>query len=129
RRATTHSDTPRSDGDFPWPDEIEVTDRRHPLYGRRFRLLAIRGSRGERFAHIEYRPDISLILPITVTSLQAAATSILATKLSFEALQDLVLIASEHEEECRSTPATSGDACLNLCATRSSKTSRSSCGR
>jgi hypothetical protein len=79
--------------------------------------------------HIEYQPDITLILPIDATSLQTAVTRIVPTKLSLEALQELLDVASEHEEECRSTPVTSGEACPDLSAGRSPKTSPLFSGR
>src|SRR6185503_4001300 len=106
RRATTHRDTPIADGDLSGAEEIEVTDPRHPLYGRRFRLLTVTsGVRSAQLARVVYRPDIFLLLPISVTSLHPPATRSAPTKLCLEALEDLLCVTAEHEGECRSTPA------------------------
>src|SRR3954451_9763387 len=70
RRMTTHRDTPIADGDLSGAEEIEVTNPGHPLYGRRFRLLTVTsGVRSAQLARVVYRPDIFLLLPISVTSL------------------------------------------------------------
>src|SRR5436309_15077677 len=41
RRATTYRDAPGADADAAASEEVEVTDPRHPLYRRRFRLLSV----------------------------------------------------------------------------------------
>ncbi len=105
-------------------------DPRHPLYRRRFRLLSVvRGRRSAGFVYVEYRLDVSLILPISATSLQATVAHIVPTKLSLEALGDLVTVAEGREGECRSSPAMSGEACLRACAGKSPTISPSSSGR
>src|SRR5438874_1316163 len=79
-------------------------DRRHPLYRRRFRILSVvQGQRSAGFVSVEYRLDISLILPISATSLQAVVTHKVPTKLSLEALGDLLAVAGEREGGCRSS--------------------------
>src|SRR4051794_38553078 len=130
RRATTHRDTPIADGDLSGAEEIEVTDPRHPLYGRRFRLLTVTsGVRSAQLARVVYRPDIFLLLPISVTSLHPPATRSVPTKLCLEALEDLLRVTAEREGECRSTPTTSGEACRPACAGRSRTTSPPCSGR
>src|SRR5438552_6213326 len=129
-RATTHRDAPGVDADLAGREEVEVMDPRHPLYRRRFRLLSVvRGRRSPGFVYVEYRLDVSLILPISATSLQATVAHIVPTKLSLEALGDLVTVAEGREGECRSSPAMSGEACLRACAGRSPTISPSSSGR
>jgi hypothetical protein len=65
---------PITDPDIAGDEAVEVTDPRHPLHGRRFRLLAVTGGvRTSGFAYVEYLPDISLILSIEAISLHAAA--------------------------------------------------------
>src|SRR3954469_25829227 len=123
RRATTHRDTPIADGDLSGAEEIEVTDPRHPLYGRRFRLLTVTsGVRSAQLARVVYRPDIFLLLPISVTSLHPSTTRSVPTKLCLEALEDLLRVTAEREEECQSTPTTSGEACQPVCVGRSRTT-------
>jgi hypothetical protein len=114
---TIHRDTPIADGDLSGAEEIEVTDPGHPLCGRRFRLLTVTsGVRSAQFARVVYRPDIFLLLPISVTSLHPPTTRSVPTKLCLEALEDLLRVTAEREGECRSTPTTSGEACRPACA-------------
>src|SRR5438477_413958 len=128
--ATTHRDTPGADADLAAPEEVEVTDARHPLYRRRFRLLSVvQGQRSAGFVFVEYRLDISLTIPISATSLQAVLTDKVPTKLSLEALGDLLTIAGGHEGGCRSSPAMSGETCRQPCVGRSRRISPSSSGR
>jgi hypothetical protein len=128
--STTYRDAPGADADLAGPEEVEVTEPRHPLYRRRFRLLSVvQGARSAGFVSVEYRLDISLILPISATSLQAVVTDKTPTKLSLEALGDLLTVAGGHEGGCRSSPAMSGEACRQPCAGRSRRISPSSSGR
>ena len=130
RRTTTHRDTPIADGDLSGAEEIAVTDPGHPLYGRRFRLLTVTsGVRSAQLARVVYRPGIFLLLPISVTSLHPPATRSVPTKLCLEALEDLLRVTAEGEEECRSTPTTSGEACRPACAGQSRMTSPPCSGR
>jgi hypothetical protein len=129
-RTTTHRDTPIADGDLSGVEEIEVTDPGHPLYGRRFRLLTVTsGVRSAQLARVVYRPDIFLLLPISVTSLHPPTTRSVPTKLCLEALEDLLRVTAEREGECRSTPTTSGEACRPACAGRLRTTSPPCSGR
>jgi hypothetical protein len=92
-------------------------------------LAVTGGVRTAGFAHVEYQPDIPLILSILVTSLHSPGTHVAPTKLSLQALEDLIAVATECEKACRSSPATSGEACLRNSAGKSPTTSPSSCGR
>ena len=127
---TTHRDTPITDGDLSGAEEIEVTDPRHPLYGRRFQLLTVTsGVRSAQLARVVYRPDIFLLLPISVTSLHPPTTRGVPTKLCLEALEDLLRVTAEGDGECRSTPTMSGEACRPTCVGRSRTTSPPCSGR
>jgi hypothetical protein len=85
---------PGADADLAAPEEVEVTDPRHPLYRRRFRLLSVvQGQRSVGFVFVEYRLDICLTIPLSATSLQAVVTDKVPTKLSLEALGDLLTVA------------------------------------
>jgi len=90
-----------------------VTDPTHPLFGRRFRLIAVtRTLQSGGCARVEYRPGNPLILPLGVTSLSPGlADGRARTKLTPEALADLVAVAGESEAVCPSTPETYGPAC------------------
>ena len=118
-RATSQRDAPVAEGDLALPDEIEITDRAHPLHGRRFPLLSASGSlRTAGYVWVEYRPGILLMLPIPATSLQPAAARDIATKLCLEALEDLVALAGESEGACPSSPMMSGRPCRRACGGR-----------
>jgi hypothetical protein len=111
-------------------EDIEVTDPWHPLYGRRFRLVAVTsGARSAQLARVVYRPDIFLLLPISVTDLHPPAICGVPTKLCLEALEDLLRVAAERGEKCRSIPATSGEACQPASAERSRTISPPCSGR
>ena len=116
---------------------MEVLDPRHPLYGRRYRLISIgketitRGVCKEIFARVHYRFGLTLLLPLGVTSLERNGLPCAAsTKLSLDALQDLIPLAEESgghmpiepREVWCSLPET-------LSGRRSQKISAKSCGR
>jgi hypothetical protein len=90
-----------------------VTAPTHPLFGRRFRLITItRTLQSGSYARVEYRPGNPLILPLGVTSLSPVlADGRARTKLTPEALAELVAVAGESEAVCPSTPETCGPAC------------------
>jgi hypothetical protein len=115
----------------PVEEQVEVVDPTHPLFGRRFRLVAVtRALRSGGFARVEYRPGITMQLPLSVTSLgPALLRRSRPTKLTPEALAALVLVAGEREAACSSSPATFGPACPRPSAGRSRRTSAPCCGR
>jgi hypothetical protein len=123
--------TPKPDADLPAPTEIEVIDPAHPLYGRRFRLVSIaRGTCSESCARVEWRFGLTLLLPLTVTNLGSRNEQRpTCTKLSIEALGELVAVAEASEGAWRSSLATSGVICRRPSAGKSSKISPRSCGR
>ncbi len=92
------------------PAIVVVTDRRHPLYGKSSPIASVASapaSRGHVF--VTYRERALLMIPIAATSLQRRPP-VTETKLTAEAIEDLVARFREAEEECPSSPATSGDA-------------------
>jgi hypothetical protein len=98
-------------------DEIEVVDPRHPLYGRRYRLISIgkelttRGACKGSFARVHYRFGLTLPLPLGATNLERNVLSCAApTKLNLDALQDLIALAEESEGKCPSNLDRSGAA-------------------
>jgi hypothetical protein len=117
-------------------DEIEVVDPRHPLYGRHYRLISIgketttRGACKESFARVHYRFGLTLLLPLGVTNLERNGLPRAApTKLSLEALQELIALAEESGGTCPSNLEGSGAVCRKSSGKRSQKISAKSCGR
>jgi hypothetical protein len=70
-----------------------VTDPAHPLFRRAFILASIRGSVVNGQAVVVYRGDVVLRLPIRATSLYPESPRPPASKLSFQAIRDLVRLA------------------------------------
>jgi hypothetical protein len=84
-------------------EEVEVVDLTHPLFGRRFALVSVTGALvSAGYARVQYRPGIVLMLRLPVTSLWPhPERRTLRTKLSIEALAELVGIAGESEGNVR----------------------------
>ena len=115
---------------------MEVVDPRHPLYGRRYRLISIgketttRGACRDSFARVHYRFGLTLLLPLGVTNLERNGLPRAAlTKLSLDALQDLIALAEESGGACPSNLKRFGAACRKRSGRRSPKISAKSCGR
>jgi hypothetical protein len=73
---------------------IEVLDPRHPLYGRSFRVIRRSTHRGGNFPpsyEVEHYHGSSLLIPVAVTEKRVLDAN--QTKLSIEALRDLVAVA------------------------------------
>ena len=113
------------------PIEVEVTDPTHPLFGRRFRLIAVTQTLAlGACARVECRPGTPLVLPLSVTSLSlSAAVERRRTMLTPEALAELVAVAGESEVACLSIPETCGPACGQRPAGMSPEILAPSCGR
>jgi hypothetical protein len=89
------------------PERITVTDPAHPLFRRELVLAAIRGSVVNGHAVVVYRGDVVLRLPIRATSLCPASPCPPASKLSLQAIRDLVRLAVPGE---RTIPTAVGEA-------------------
>jgi hypothetical protein len=106
-----------------------VTDPAHPLFGRRFPVISVTASpRAQGHVYVAYRRSMVLMIPLPATSLRPMRQGA-ATKLTLEAIQDLVALAGESEDACPSSHATSGSASPESSAAKPSPTSRRSCGR
>src|SRR5258708_13610488 len=134
--ARASGNTHKSNDDVVTSEEVEVVDPRHPLYGRRYRLISIgnetttRGACKELFARVHYRFGLTLLLPLGVTNLERNGLPRAAsTKLSLDALQDLIALAEESEGTCPSNLGRSGAVCRKRSGNRSQKISAKSCGR
>ena len=100
--------------------EIEVTDPRHPLFGRRFPLISMHSSpHGSIQVLVGYREALVLRIPLAATTLASTQPSVL-TKLTCEAVEELVLLAGECETVCLPIPPPSGGSCLQTSNTPSS---------
>jgi hypothetical protein len=75
------------------PEKVTVIDPTHPLFRREFALVATTGSAVNGHAHVVYRGDALLKLPIRATSLSAASPRLPASKLSPAAIRDLIRLS------------------------------------
>ena len=108
-------------------EAITVTDPRHPLYGRRFASASAQlGASG--YVYVAHRSGTTLRLPVTATSLHPLPRTVTGTKLTLEAIHDLLRLAAEGEHACPSVPATFGPACPLTGAASSLTTSPSFSG-
>ena len=124
-------DTLRPTPDSPAePQEVTVTDPGHPLYGRRFVLVSVpRSLRTGSHVRVAYGDDAVLRIPVTATNLNPASCHQPVTKLTLEAIRDLIRLATEGESPCPSSPTASGPASVPTAAAASSMTSSPSCRR
>jgi len=120
-----------ADADVPIPADVEVTDATHPLYGRRFELVSvIRGTCSDSRVRVKWRFGLTLLLPLEVTSLVPRNEQrTTPTKLSVDAMEELVAVAEGSEGGCPSSLGRSGAICRQRSAGRSSTISPRSCGR
>jgi hypothetical protein len=73
-----------------------VVDAAHPLYGRRFPLISLSHSpRGSHQALVAYQKDILIRIPVCATSLCAEPPPLTNTKLSFDAVCELIELARQ----------------------------------
>jgi hypothetical protein len=111
-------------------EAITVTDPEHPLYGRRFSLLSAATHSGARgYVHVAHCDGTVLSLAVAATSLHPLPCDATRTKLTLEAIHDLLRLAAEGERACPSAPAKSGPACPLTGAASSSTTSPPCSGR
>jgi hypothetical protein len=93
-------------------EQITITDPRHPLYGRSFPLISVTGLRhGNGHAYIDDRGRAVLRIPIEVTGLCLTRLALPFSKLSLEAIQDLVQVAFREDGIRRLDPQTAACPC------------------
>src|SRR5215813_1067928 len=128
--ATGFKNALSADADLPSLD-VEVIDPAHPLCGKRFRLISIeRTTCPDTWARVEWRFGLTLLLPLHVTNLGPRRERPAAqTKLSIEALEELVAVAEGSEGACPSSLGRSGAICRRRSAGRPSTISPRSCRR
>ena len=109
--------------------EIEVTDPRHPLFGRCFPLISMSASpHGPGHVLVGYRDAMALCIPLAVTTLAPCRPGV-PTKLTGEAIQELITVAGECEALCPLIQPPSGGDCPQTSNTTFSTTSRRSSRR
>jgi hypothetical protein len=109
--------------------EIEVIDPGHPLFGHRFPLISISSSpHRPGYAYVGYRDAMVLRIPLASTTL-APSRPFSPTKLTYDAVKDLFVVAEECEVLCPIIPRPSGSACPPSYNTGSKTTSRRSSRR
>ena len=84
------------------PERVTVTDPAHPLFRREFVLVAIRGSVVNGHAVVVYRGDTLVRVPVSATDLYPDLPRPPTSKLSLQAIRDLVRLAASGE---RTIPA------------------------
>ena len=79
-------------------DCAEITDRTHPLFGRRFPIVYVaRGDVASSHVFLRYDEDITLRIPVAATSLCELAPSTLQSKLSTPAVEEFLALVKEYE--------------------------------
>jgi hypothetical protein len=109
--------------------ELTVTDPTHPLFGRRFPVRSMGvPEHGAIYVSVVYRDTMTLRIPLAATNLTAPQPGS-PTKLTLDAVLELVTLAEQCEAVCPSDPAMSGDSCRLSSNSRSATNSRSSSTR
>ena len=103
--------------------EIEVTDPTHPLFGRRFPVRQIGDTqRGATHVFVAYRQYMTLRIPLQATTLIPTQPAT-PTKLTLDAVQELVILAEQVQLSCLHDPQTSGTSCLQTFSSTSATNS------
>jgi len=90
---------------------IEVVDPTHPLFGRRFPVHRIcQSPHAQGFVEVLYRGHLRLRLPLDATDRAASPLALPRTKLTLEAIEQLVALVKECRASCPSHPTSSGPA-------------------
>ena len=86
-----------------------MTDPTHPLYGRRFSVVAI-SHPPQQPGHVvvAYRDFMRLRLPVQATNLASANDALLRTTFTRATLRELLALLKECEGSCRSDHEPSG---------------------
>ena len=116
--AKAHRNIPSGEADESLFEVIQVLDPRHPLYGRSFRLICRSSHRGGNFPpsyEVEHRGGTSLLVPIAATEPQEPNAN--RTKLSIEALHELISAVECLEFDEHRSEKSLGDAAVSTAAT------------
>ena len=96
-------------------EAITVTDPGHPLYGRRFASASAQlGASG--YVYVAHRSGTTLRLPVAATSLHPLPRSVTGTKLTLEAIHDLLRLTAEGEHAFLGLKGTISEVSCTRCA-------------
>jgi hypothetical protein len=108
---------------------VQVLDPRHPLFGRSFRVIRRSSHKGGNFPpsyEVEHRGGTSLLVPISATEPNEANAN--RTKLSIEALCELISAVECLESDERGSERSLGGAAVGSAATDCRRCRRGSGG-
>ena len=113
--------------------EVEVTDPRHPLYGRSYAIQKVQGrEQAGQYVFVKYGEHAVLRIEIEATNLVAAEPR-LSSKLSLSAIKALVDLVQQEERTCvaqeSANPQQSGHDCQTSARKPLSTNSRRSLSR
>jgi len=95
--------------------EIEVTDPRHPLFGRRFKVFSWSSSSySAGFVTVIYHDPMRLRIPLSATAL-APPRQVGISKLTLAGVTELVTLATQYEVLCPSPQKPSGSGSPRRC--------------
>jgi hypothetical protein len=104
-----HVDAPVLNSTLTDDEVITVVDPTHPLYGRRFPILRLcHAVRGEGFVEVRYRQSLRLRIPLLATDRATFPLALPRTKLTLEAIRQLIALVKECHASCPNSPAMSG---------------------
>ncbi len=112
-----------------FPKEIRVLDPRHPLYGQSFRVMGRLPFRGGNFLpsyEVEYRQGVTLLVPVAATECHTLPDTL--TKLSIEALLDLLNVVDCRDHDEHRTRSSLVDPAADASTTDRRRSCRSSGG-
>jgi len=106
-RTTVQVNTPLNNPLLEPASEVEVIDPTHPLFGRRFPLLSVSSRpNATGYVYVSYREYMILRIPKDATNL-APVLSTLQTKLTADAVEQLISVAEECKVLCKKQRTTS----------------------
>jgi hypothetical protein len=90
--------------------QVEVTDPKHPLYGRRFPIHSISHPvHGPGHVFVVYRDQVRLRIPLTATNLSPCPPPTHSTKFTWEAIGQFLSLVMECTTQCPNNPPPSGN--------------------
>jgi len=93
------------------PEEVDVTDPSHPLYGRRFPVHSIsHPAHGPGHVFVTYRGHVRLRIPLSATNLAPCPRRLPPTKFTPETIRQLLSLVKEWDTPCPTDPQPSGGA-------------------
>lgn len=128
-RTRAYRNIPAGESDESSTEVIRVLDPQHPLYGRSFHVIRRPTHRGGNFPpsyEVEYRNGSTLLIPVAATEKYVRDTN--RTKLSIEAVRDLVSVAECLENHEYRPKQAVGDAVAGFAASNCRRRCRGSGG-